>query len=393
MSNNAKDRGQSKPPWRRILHEQQPYPDSHLPEEEWVRPVLVGKDGTSRAASYLELSVLLAPLLQRMNVVFVFLAIFWRLEQRILHPAQLTLWCITALFIGFVAWQTTTSKASPQARNARSRNSMAPEKPGEDLLNRQEASVLSPERLARTRSRSAPLVISFIIVMLLLYALSPVLRTLTEATTSDTIYPLSFSLFFLHLCLSDNGRASAAAAAAAPAQRKASANASRDRRTTAEGKPDTLSSRRDAAPLFSALSLNAAASASLVLASRLPSNAHVFVLLLLAILAFAFVPLLTDALEHHFNDSRGIGSLLGKRQLSVPALVAAWAVQLTSSMPSAAPVTFICIANFFVGFVVPLWLRRAEHHKIVYVKSVKGIDVPSQPLWRVAKPVSRSRTE
>lgn len=44
---------------------------------------------------------------------------------------------------------------------------------------------------------------SLILPPLLLSLLSPVLGTLTSATTSDTIWPLSGGLFFVHLLLSD----------------------------------------------------------------------------------------------------------------------------------------------------------------------------------------------
>lgn len=41
------------------------------------------------------------------------------------------------------------------------------------------------------------------LVFLALVALSPVLKTLTEATSSDTIWAISASLFFLHTILAD----------------------------------------------------------------------------------------------------------------------------------------------------------------------------------------------
>lgn len=44
---------------------------------------------------------------------------------------------------------------------------------------------------------------SLLLPPLLLALLSPVLGTLTSATTSDTIWPLAGGLFFVHLLLSD----------------------------------------------------------------------------------------------------------------------------------------------------------------------------------------------
>jgi phosphatidylinositol glycan class C protein len=47
-----------------------------------------------------------------------------------------------------------------------------------------------------------------IITLILLHSLSPILRTLTEATTSDSIWPLSGVLFTLGLLLVDYSRSS-----------------------------------------------------------------------------------------------------------------------------------------------------------------------------------------
>ncbi|SNX87104.1 uncharacterized protein MEPE_05814 [Melanopsichium pennsylvanicum] len=90
-----------------------------------------------------------------------------------------------------------------------------------------------------------------VVIGLVLLAVSPVLRTLTESTTSDSIWALSALLFFLHLALAD------------------------------------YSGHKEGKKLTDTLSFNAAISASVVLASRLGSNQDTFTLLILAVLLFA----------------------------------------------------------------------------------------------------------
>lgn len=101
-----------------------------------------------------------------------------------------------------------------------------------------------------------------ILVFLALMAVTPVLKTLTEATSSDSIWALSAILFILNLLLADYGG------------------------------PEPGPHR-----LTSVLSMNAAISASVVLASRLRSNLAVFALVLQAVLLFALFPILRKLLK------------------------------------------------------------------------------------------------
>lgn len=100
-----------------------------------------------------------------------------------------------------------------------------------------------------------------------LYFLSPALKTLTKATTSDSIWALSGTLFAVNLFLGDYRSIPSADHPAAKAQ------------------------------LPSTLSLTAALSGSTVLASRLPSNLAVFSLLLFSTLWFGPFPILRSTLS------------------------------------------------------------------------------------------------
>ena len=129
--------------------------------------------------------------------------------------------------------------------------------------------------------------LSLLLLALVLFALSPLLRTLTEATTSDSIWALTSALLALNIALADystvakmsSGSASLhPSSTAAPAPRAPS--------YIVAGKAPEVGGG-----LAVKVSFNAAVCASVVLASRLQSNAEVFSLLLVSMQVFAFAPL------------------------------------------------------------------------------------------------------
>jgi phosphatidylinositol glycan class C protein len=118
----------------------------------------------------------------------------------------------------------------------------------------------NPVRGAFTRSNTIK---SSLLVFLALMGLSPVLRTLTAATSSDSIWALSACLFLLNALLADYSSMKPV-----PQER-----------------------------LTSVLSMNAAISSSVVLASRLPDDLAVFALVLFAVQLFALFPILRHQLQ------------------------------------------------------------------------------------------------
>lgn len=105
-----------------------------------------------------------------------------------------------------------------------------------------------------------------VIPLIALYALSPALKTLTRATTSDSIWALSGTLLAINLFLGDYRSIPTAENPRSPTQ------------------------------LPSTLVLTTALSASTVLASRLSSNLAVFSLLLFSTIWFGPFPVLRSAL-------------------------------------------------------------------------------------------------
>jgi phosphatidylinositol glycan class C protein len=152
-----------------------------------------------------------------------------------------------------------------------------------------------------------------------LYGLSPVLKTLTLAYSSDTIWALSIALSALHVAAHDYGFLSCAAGS-----------------TRFKG----------------VVSLNAAIFASVLLASRLPSANQAFGVMLLAFESFAGFPFLARHLKQ--RDERA------HRALTL-ALVAAASALLLVVNPL---VSLVFVAGVvFVALVCPYWLLYLQRFK------------------------------
>lgn len=138
---------------------------------------------------------------------------------------------------------------------------------------------LSPKQCLdlQTALLSIPSALTLSIILLLL---SPILQTLSKATTSDSIWPLAGSLFFLNAILADYSASNASTTGW-------EARLSFSCCTYAQSFRSTPSS----------LSLNAAVCASAVLSSRLSTHLDVFALMLFSIQCFALLPLLRAQIQ------------------------------------------------------------------------------------------------
>ncbi|KAL4918631.1 phosphatidylinositol N-acetylglucosaminyltransferase-domain-containing protein [Aspergillus aurantiobrunneus] len=117
--------------------------------------------------------------------------------------------------------------------------------------------------LSRNRQRLSTVKSAFLIYFSLL-GLSPILKSLTKSTASDSIWAISCWLLIMNICSFDYGSGEGAGATKFPAS----------------------------------LSTNAAVMASTVLASRLPSTTHVFSLMLFSIEVFGLFPIFRRQLRH-----------------------------------------------------------------------------------------------
>ncbi|KAG2072667.1 phosphatidylinositol N-acetylglucosaminyltransferase [Suillus decipiens] len=212
--------------WDKVLWERQPFPDNYIHPHSFLSSLR--RNPNFKPYTYWPLVLLCCAITQHLATIFTFLAVFVRLKERWLD-ARVLLWVsIVSFFGGYALYE---------------------------IL-----SYSNPVRGAFTRSNTIK---SSLLVFLALMGLSPVLRTLTAATSSDSIWALSACLFLLNALLADYSSMKPV-----PQER-----------------------------LTSVLSMNAAISSSVVLASRLPDDLAVFALVLFAVQSFALFPILRHQLQ------------------------------------------------------------------------------------------------
>jgi len=271
--------------WEKTLWRQQSFSDSYIPTTSFLSSLK--KNTNFRPYTYWSLVLLSCAVAQHVSTIFIFLATFVRLREHLLD-ARTVVWATIGCFItGYAIW---------------------------DLLHRptDKSDSKSATRLKALKSS--------ILMFLALMSLSPVLRTLTAATSSDSIWALSAFLFLLNILLADY--------------------------TSVDS--DEYARER----LTSVLSKNAAVSASVVLASRLTTDFAVFALTLLSIQAFALFPILC----HRLRASPTV------IQASLTFLLSLSAVTLTASLSG----TVTCIFSatlMFVIFLAPALLMWAQRYK------------------------------
>jgi len=190
-----------------------------------------------------------------------------------------------------------------------------------------------------SRSLRSKTLKSSILVLLILMVLAPVLKTLTASTSSDSVWPLAGILFVLNALLTDYA-----------------------------GLKHPSSSSE---PLSSVLSINAALSASVVLASRLPDLSSVFTLILLAVLIFGQLPML----RRRTLNLCPLHKILVTIELAVVTVALAFCVSSLHAILSAT-------ALMLVTIMVPKVLMWAQSFK----NEIRGP-------WDVASPVVVSWTE
>ncbi|CAE6519609.1 unnamed protein product [Rhizoctonia solani] len=218
--------------WQKILWKKQPFPDNHLPPSFLSS---LQRNINLKQYTYTSLLKTALPVTQHLSTTALFLSTFARLKSGRLDPRVLVYFGSGLSILGFGIYETN-----------------------------------SP-RLGHPSHRLAQAVKSSILVFLALASLAPVLRTLTAATSDDSIWALAASLFILHAVLADYTPERAVVS---------------ERGGTEGG-------------LTSVLSINAAVSASVVLASRLQTDIAVFSLMLYAVQSFALFPVLRQRLQRY----------------------------------------------------------------------------------------------
>ncbi|KAF3921718.1 hypothetical protein ABW21_db0206600 [Orbilia brochopaga] len=147
-----------------------------------------------------------------------------------------------------------------------------------------------PPPLSRANRRLSTLK-SAVLIYSTLLGLSPILKSLTKTTTSDSIWALSSWLFLVNLLCFDYGLSEGEADGA-----KKGVEAGIQLPQGVTGPAGLVNSSRRKLP--TSLSTTTALAASVVLASRLAETSHVFSLLLFSIQLFGLFPLFRRRLRH-----------------------------------------------------------------------------------------------
>jgi phosphatidylinositol glycan class C protein len=156
------------------------------------------------------------------------------------------------------------------------------------------------------------------IFLAVLFGLSPILQTLTQAYCNDTIWALTILLSTIHIV-------------------------THQYHSTATGL---------GAEFPGTVSLNAAIFAAVLLASRLPSTTHVFVFLVLAIQLFALFPIMRDYIRVRSEYTH----------LWVAALLCTLTLALLLATSTLLAVLYLG-GTAFIAFVCPYWLMSAQKYK------------------------------
>lgn len=158
----------------------------------FLRKALIFPPANFRPYTYWSLLVASWTISQHLGAIFIFLAVFVRLKERYLDPRLLIWLSITSFVAGASIWDVLVGPQDNTSRAAFRPCSF-----------RVFAFVVLEVSNDRPHVAGAKIVKSSILVFLSLIGLSPILRTLTAATSSDSIWALSACLLILNVLLAD----------------------------------------------------------------------------------------------------------------------------------------------------------------------------------------------
>ncbi|KAH6917365.1 phosphatidylinositol N-acetylglucosaminyltransferase subunit C [Coprinopsis sp. MPI-PUGE-AT-0042] len=279
-------RPQDPPAWSKALWKSQPYPDDYVPSDVFLASLK--RNPHFKPYTYWPVVELACTITQHVSIIFIFVAVFAQLNSRLLDPRTLISISVACFLVGYATWTILESqlKVPPSPR-------------AESHLKAFKSSVM---------------------IFLSLISLSPVLRTLSAATSSDSIWALAAVLFTLNTLLSDY---------------------------TSTNVAGELRGR-----LTSVLAMNAAICASVVLASRLDTDIAVLALILFAVESFILYPILKSRVQYL---SRPLWIL-------VTMFLSFFALHSLAQLSRA--VMAICSAVLtFITFIAPMLLVWAQKYK------------------------------
>ncbi|KAJ2129112.1 glycosylphosphatidylinositol anchor biosynthesis [Coemansia sp. RSA 1807] len=271
---------QHRRPWRKLLYIPQDFPDDYVDDTFLME---LQKNANVRMYNYSTVVMQTTVVTQHISSIVVFIAVFINLYRGAL-TGNLLLWCSTVTtVIGIISW---------------------------DLLC---LTLRTPvQRIIRLG-----MIKSAVLFALLLFGLSPILRTLTGDTSSDTIWAMTVIFFFVNLAFHDYSTGN-------------------------------LTNIR----FPGSVSLNAAVLGSVLLASQLDSNLSVFAFLTFALKWFALFPIFRRYLKR-------ISAAASMVTTVVLALVATAMFMYISRAIAMLHV----FSTLFITFGCPLWLIWVQRYK------------------------------
>lgn len=319
-------------PWQRILWAKQPYADNYVSTD------FLGELRTKPTTALPNLTDLMLwslPLSQHVCIILTFVGLICSLRDHSIGSESLAIFSVLIITI--------CGATMPI-------NSIYSESMTESDTNIKTG---RKEKSKKYSNRALAQPLSYALLGLVILALSPLLRTLTEATTSDSIAALSTTLFLFSFALADFGvgkdvRSEDEASNQARAGQK-------HRRSSSSGQSVPLPHLAQG-PLPATLSLNASLCASIVLASRLSSPIDAFSLILAAIALFAFV---SRWLKHHL---RRRAATHWRFALGATVLLLSISVGLLARFSITAAFANLATA-VFLNLICPAWMRKAQGWK------------------------------
>ncbi|CAD5116890.1 DgyrCDS5734 [Dimorphilus gyrociliatus] len=263
--------------WRKVLYEDQGVPDDYVDDSflEELRKNLYIRD-----YEYWSVVAESGVVTQHISCVALFVVVFVYMDENRLSPETLFIFSLFCALLGYYM------NNFMEQRNFR-------------IWSR------------RTRWDDLKTVI---IILAFSGGLSPVLMTLTDTISTDTVYAMTAFMLLANILFHDYGA--------------------------------------NAAMVSDSLSFNAGIFASVCLASRLETTWHAFATVTLAIELFALWPVLRRKLKTHYQRSQVALPLL----MGTVASMAIWSVSITCA------IVFISF-QVFVSFACPAWLLNMQRFK------------------------------
>lgn len=287
----------NKPTWSRKLYSRQPFPDNYIDTSFLTQ---LRRNANVPVYRFVELVPIAGRVAFQLTVITAFVGLFLLLllDENALPLNQLLMLSNASTVVAFGSW-VAYMRSDLHTLKRQSRDEK------------------------RLRRRGVGSVLSGLIFTILVLLLSPILKTLTEDTSSDTIWACSSFLFFLSWMSADYTRNSL---------------------------PLGALTRSYTSPF----SLNCAILASIALASRLADVYQVYGLLSIALNTFAFLSVLNRIIFKFFG-------IIGEGFLTVSAIISTSALWFLLISPE---ITFLFLFSILlILFLAPLLYLNLQKYK------------------------------